>query len=132
VEADALVLIDTSVWIDVWGSSVSRSAPQHLRDLVVSGRAATCEIVIAEVLRGADSAAEAAELDADLRALQVLSMEGVGTLAAAMGREMNAPRRLFGDLLIAATARAHGCAVLHNDDDLAGIAHRFGIEDLRR
>ena len=127
--ACTLVLIDTSVWVEALSAGGNPACHERVRDLVSAQLAATCEIVIAEVLRGADDWVQAASLDARLRSVEVLPLEGVGTLAAAMGREMEAPRRNFGDLLIAATARIHQVALLHRDDDLSRIAARFGVED---
>jgi predicted nucleic acid-binding protein len=47
------VLIDTSVWIEAFAPGGEPSGREAVHDLVSSGRAATCEVVIAEVLRGA-------------------------------------------------------------------------------
>lgn len=124
------VLIDTSIWVEALDPSGDRAYRDEVQRLIAARRAATCEIVIAEVLRGADDATHAARLEQRLRALRVLSLDGVGTVAAAMGRQMGAPGQRLADLLIAAVAFQHDAALLHRDRHLAQIAAKFGIQEV--
>jgi predicted nucleic acid-binding protein len=127
---EGLVLIDTSLWIAAMGPGGDQDARETVRELVVAGRAATCEMVIAEVLRGAESDAEAEAMEAELAALHVLPCEGAGSVVAAMGRRTGAPRQRLADLFIAAVAWRHKAALLHRDRHLSQIAARFGIDEV--
>ena len=127
---EGLVLIDTSLWIAAMSPGGDDAARQTVRDLVVEGRAATCEMVIAEVLRGAESDAEAKAMEAELAALHVLPCDGAGSVVAAMGRRMGAPRQRLADLFVAAVAWRHKAALLHRDHHLSQIAARFGIDEV--
>ena len=127
---EGLVLIDTSLWIAAMSPDGDHAARQTVRELVVAGRAATCEMVIAEVLRGAQSDAEAEAMEAELGALQVLPCEGAGSVVAAMGRKMGAPRQRLADLFVAAVAWRHNSALLHRDHHLSQIAAHFGIDEV--
>jgi len=125
--AAGLVLIDTSVWIAALDPAGDDGCRRQVSALLTSRRAATCEIVVAEVLRGAEDDREAQLLEERLRSLVRLSMDGVGAVAAAMGRKMGTPRQRLADLLVAAVAFAHDVALLHRDRHLAQIAERFRI-----
>jgi len=123
------VLIDTSVWITAASPDGDRVVRRTVRELVVTGQAATYEIVIAEVLRGAGSDGEAEAMEAELRALDVLPCDGAGSMVAAMGRDMATPRQRIADLFVAAVAWRHGAALLHSDRHLSQVAARFGIPE---
>jgi len=84
--AAGLVLIDTSVWIAALDPAGDDGCRRQVSALLTSRRAATCEIVVAEVLRGAEDDREAQLLEERLRSLVRPSMDGVGAVAAAIGR----------------------------------------------
>jgi len=125
-----LVLIDTSVWVEALSPTGDAACRQRVQELTDQGRAATCAIVIAEVLRGAVNESDAAALDTRLRALRVLPCDGAGTVAAYIGRLMSAPRQRLADLLIAGVARVHNTFLLHRDHHLARIAARCSIPEV--
>lgn len=110
------------------GDAACRDA---VRQLVATGQAATREVVIAEVLRGAGDEREALELEEALREVHALTCDGVGPTAAAMGRRLEAPRERLADLLIAAVAFEHRVALLTRDRHLKRIASKFKIEYVR-
>jgi predicted nucleic acid-binding protein len=124
---EKLVMVDTSVWIQALIPAGLEACKTITSALVATQRAATCEIVIAEILRGARDGDEARRLEQRLRDLEVLSMGGVGTVAAEIGRTTAVERRLFADLLIAATASVHDAVLLHRDRDLTRICGAAGI-----
>jgi len=124
---DRLVLIDTSAWIEALSPEGGAGLRESLQDLIASGRAATCEVVIAEVLRGAEDDPSAARLERGLSDLVLLPCDGMGATAAAMGRELRAPRNRFADLLIAAVAFERGAQILTRDRHLSRIADVFEI-----
>jgi len=100
-------------------------------ELVTREQAATCEIVLAEVLRGARDDAEEQALHQRLRSLHLLSPDGVGRVAAMIGRRIGAGKPLMADVFIAATALKHRAALLHRDQHLSRISELFGIRELR-
>jgi len=121
------VLIDTNAWIEALDPAGDAPCRERVHRLMQEGTAATCEVVIAEVLRGAQDEAEAAAMEEELRILHYLPSEGMGATAATMGRQLRAPRSLFADLLIAAVAFENEAALLTHDAQLAKIAAAFGI-----
>lgn len=124
------VLIDTSIWVEALDPGGDTACREKVEELIAARRAATCEIVIAELLRGAESDAHAAQLEQRLRTLRVLTVDGAGGVAAAMGRQMRASGQRLADLLIAAVALRHEAALLHRDRHLAQIAAKFTLEQV--
>ena len=127
---DRLVLIDTSAWIEALSPEGGAGLRESVQHLIASGRAATCEVVIAEVLRGAEDGPAAARLERGLGELLLLPCDGMGATAAAMGRELRAPRNGFADLLIAAVAFEQGALILTRDRHLSRIADVFEIDEV--
>ena len=124
------MLIDSSAWIEAIREAGDPDYIAHVDLLLADRRAATCEVVIVEVLQGATSAAELAMLGEQLRGLVPLAMDGAGEEA---GRLAWALRRRgvtvqTTDLLIAATAHLHGAALLHRDVHLAQAAEALGLQ----
>jgi predicted nucleic acid-binding protein len=106
------VLIDTSVII---GRMRKQAAAFDAFERIEGATPVLCDMVVAEVLHGARSKAEHERLWAELHgAFHVLpfTME-VSQLFRAMSRNYDLMRDgRFGDVLIAATALAHGCSLL--------------------
>ena len=124
-----LVLIDSSVWIETVRSEGHPAYIRHVDRLLAEGRAATCEVVIAEVLQGAGSEVALAALAAELGALVRLDMTNAGEAAGRLAwslrrRGLTIPAT---DLLIAATARINNAALLHRDRHLTDAADVLGI-----
>ncbi|HJN14720.1 MAG TPA: PIN domain-containing protein [Armatimonadota bacterium] len=126
---DRWVLIDTSAWVEALAPDGDARNRDLVRELVVSRRAATCEVVVAEVLRGALDDADATAMTAEMGLMRDLPCDGMGARAAAMGRRLDAPRNRFADLLIAAVAQVHGVRILTRDRHLKRIAATFGIDE---
>lgn len=118
-----MYLVDKSAWEQ---RQRSRDAEGRLVDLMTRGQAATCQIIMLEILYSARSSAEYRQLrqwqhllprlptgEAELdRALEVQEQ------LVARGQH----RRPLPDLAIAATAQAHSATVLHYDHDFDLIA----------
>ena len=124
------VLIDTSAWIEASDPEGDPTCRARVLELIESLQAATCEVVIAEVLRGADDDLEAAEMEEELRGLEVLPCDGMGKTAAGMGRALRAPRGRLADLLIAAVAFEARAGILTRDSHLSRIAAAYSIEEI--
>ena len=119
-----MILVDTSVWIDV----LRRSRPLDLASLVDFDEIVTCLPVVQEVLQGfADERAYRLAREAML-ALPIVEsplsgdavLEAVGLYRAA--RRAGRTVRSSVDCLIAACAVRHDLEVLHRDRDYASLA----------
>jgi predicted nucleic acid-binding protein len=119
-----VVLIDTSVWIEVF----RRRSPLDLEAAVSLDEIVTCLPVVQEVLQGfrEESAYRTAReallnfpvLDSPLE-LDVVQ-EAVSLYRTARGRGIAV--RSSTDCLIAASALRHDCEVLHRDRDYTALA----------
>ena len=119
-----LTLVDSSAFIEF-----SRKADSSIADAVdaalAEGRAAVCEVVVAELLSGCRTPAEYREMELLLGGLEWLPLtDECWTRAAALGfnlRRAGIPVPLT-DRLVVVTARVHGVALLHCDThfDLIG------------
>ena len=122
--AGDLVLVDTSVWIEALRAGGDPTCQQHVDSLMAGRQVATCEVVVLEVLQGAQSAEHLARLSADLAATAVLGMEGAGDEAGHLAWSLRRRGLVIPttDLLIAATARLHDVVLFHRDRHLAEAA----------
>jgi predicted nucleic acid-binding protein len=118
------------MWVEALDPDGDAACREKVEELIAARKAATCEIVIAELLRAAEDDAHATQLEQRLRTLRVLTVEGAGGVAAAIGRQLRAPGQRLADLLIAAVAFQHDAGLLHRDRHLARIAARFTIEQV--
>ena len=130
---EALVLIDSTVWVEALTPGGNPSFRRLVDELLGTERAATCEVVMAEVLQGVADAEAISALVEEMGALPRLSMEGVGEIAARMALQLRGHGLIIPttDLLIAATARQHGVAVLHRDQHLIRALPVLGVEAAR-
>jgi len=127
-----LVLVDSSAWIAALRSGGEGSSRVALDTLLADRGAATCPVIVTELLQGAISARGLEALADELRWLPLLSMEQAGEPA---GRAAWHLRRQgitvpTTDLLIAATALVHGARLMHQDRHLRLIAQALGVETL--
>jgi len=125
-----VVLVDTSVWIDVF----RRPARLRLEDLIDFDDVVTCLPVIQEVLQGFDDErAHAVARDAMLAMPVVESPLRLETFERAVQLYRTARRagvtvRSGVDCLIAACALANGLTVLHCDRDFDAIARVSSLD----
>jgi len=126
------VLIDSSAWIEALRPDGDVRYREMVDRLLSENVAATCEIVIAEVLQGARDEREKRELAEDLSALHRLDMNGVGERAGEIALKLRkqGQRIPTTDLVIAATAAVHEAAILHRDGHLVLAAQASGIESV--
>lgn len=127
-----LLLVDTSVWIDVLRGNVPPAYPA----IIASGEVVTCLPVIQEVMQGIDAKSRikflAASLAlADIRVLEDPLTRGVVDDAVALYRSAGAAGfqiRSSVDCLIAACAIRNGAVVVHRDRDFNHLARTSPLQ----
>lgn len=122
-----MVLVDTTVWIDLL-RAVQSPAVATLRRLLEEGSVVTTPVVVQEILQGASNPASLQRLRAHFLSLPMVEPLPGGLTYAAAG-ELYARCRWQGltprsphDCLIAQTAIDHGVALLHDDRDFTALA----------
>lgn len=122
-----LIVVDTSVWIDVLGG---RRTKQALRcvELIERGEpVALTDVIFTELLQGVASEEEAKLLERHLRAFPILRLDGLDdhALAASLyrcARARGVTIRNTLDCLIAAPCVRTGAPLLHADADFDRLA----------
>jgi len=122
-----MIVIDTSVWIDVLNGSPSSQAERCV-DLIESGEpAALTDVIFTEVLQGLRTEREARIVERHLRDFPILRLEGLEdfVLAADLyraARRAGVTIRKTLDCLIAAPCVRVGAPLLHADADFDRLA----------
>jgi predicted nucleic acid-binding protein len=126
-----LVLIDSSVWIEAIHPRGLPECRDLARHVMTQDRGATCEVIVAEVLKGASTEEALSTIQDGMAALRHLSMDGVGSVAGRLALTLRARGLALPttDLLIAATCSLHGAAILHRDKHLALAVEVLGLEE---
>jgi len=122
-----VIVVDTSVWIDVLNEE---SSPQARRcvELIEGGEPiALTDIVFTEILQGFRSEREARLVERHLKAFPVLRLDGLGDFALAAelyrrARSSGVTIRKTLDCLIAAPCVRTGAPILHSDADFDRLA----------
>lgn len=117
-----MILVDTSIWV----GHFRRSDPR-LVSLLVTGRVASCDVVLAELRLGSGMPAGVPELIGRLpqlpvpdtsRALRLLERHAASLAGAGIG---------VADLLIVACAAESGAPLMTSDTALAGAWRALGF-----
>jgi predicted nucleic acid-binding protein len=122
-----VIVVDTSVWIDVLGGRRTRQALRCV-ELIEGGEpVALTEVIFTEVLQGLRTEDEAELVERHLRAFPVLRLEGPDDFALAAGlyrtaRGAGVTIRKTLDCLIAAPCVRTGAPLLHADADFDRLA----------
>jgi len=128
-----MILVDSSAWIEFLRRT---GHPAHLtlRHHLESGAPlATTEVVVMEILAGAEETAERNRLRRRLLALPILALRGLPDFESAADlyrtcrRRGVTVRRLI-DCLISAIAIRAGATVLHNDRDFHALARHTRLQ----
>jgi hypothetical protein len=122
-----VIVVDTSVWVDVLGGRRTRQALRCV-ELIEGGEpVALTDVIFTEVLQGLSDQHEAALVERHLRAFPILRLERLDdfSLAAELYRTARAAGmtiRKTLDCLIAAPCVRTGAPLLHRDADFDRLA----------
>jgi predicted nucleic acid-binding protein len=122
-----LIVVDTSVWIDVL-NDVPAPQAQRCVELIEGGEpVALTDVILTEVLQGLRSDEEARLVERHLRSFPILRLEGLEdfVLAAELyrtARRAGVTIRRTLDCLIAASCVRTGAPLLHDDADFDRLA----------
>lgn len=122
-----MIVVDTSVWIDVLNDNDTRPAERCVALIQAGEPVALTDIVLTEVLQGLRSEAEADQVERHLRAFPILRLDGVDDFVLAAELYRGARRegvtiRKTLDCLIAAPCIRTGAPILHADKDFDLLA----------
>jgi predicted nucleic acid-binding protein len=122
-----VIVVDTSVWIDVLNDVDSAGAQTCTRLIEGGDPVALTDVIFTEVLQGLRDDREAAEVERHLRAFPILRLESLDdfTLAAELyriARQSGVTIRKTLDCLIAAPCVRTNASLLHADRDFDRLA----------
>jgi predicted nucleic acid-binding protein len=128
-----VIVVDTSVWIDVLNEVESPRASRCIELLEDGAPLALTDVIFTEILQGFRNEREVTRVERHLRAFPVLRLEGLDDFALAAGLYRRARRagvtvRKTLDCLIAAPCVRDGVPILHADDDFDRLASCTGLE----
>jgi len=117
-----VIVVDTSVWIDVLNDVDSRHARQCVSLIETGEPVALTDVILTEVLQGLRSEREARTVERHMRAFPILQLNGLEdfVLAAELyraARRAGVTIRKTLDCLIAAPCVRTGAPLLHADHD---------------
>jgi predicted nucleic acid-binding protein len=122
-----VIVVDTSVWIDVLAGRRTKQARRCVELIERGDPVALTDMIFAEILQGLGSETEAELVERHLRAFPVLRLEGLDDFALAAGlyraaRSKGVTIRNTLDCLIAAPCIRTGAPLLHADADFDRLA----------
>lgn len=122
-----MIVVDTSVWIDVLNDVPSAAALRFEELLAGEAPIGLTDIVYTEILQGLRSDRESRLVAGHLESFPILRLEGLEDFATAAGLYRAARRagvtiRKTLDCLIAAPCVRTGSRLLHRDDDFDRLA----------
>lgn len=115
---EAWILIDSSCWVHALRADGSPAIREQVRKLIIEGRAATCEIIVLELMGGTRTSKEFNELYEELMSLKQLPIdEGVWRQAYLSAHTLRSKGISVPaiDQLIASVGLAYACSILHQD-----------------
>jgi len=122
-----VIVVDTSVWIDVLNDSATPAARHCVELLEADADLALTDVVLAELLQGLRSDREAERVEERLRAFTVLRLESLDDFVRSAALYRTARRsgvtiRRTLDCLIAAVCVREDVPILHADADFDRLA----------
>jgi len=131
-----VIVVDTSVWIDVLNEVDSAAALRCIGLIEDGASIALTDVVLTEVLQGLASDREATRVERHLRAFPTLRLDGVEDFVLAASLYRTARRagitiRKTIDCLIAAPCVRTGAPILHADADFDRLASCSALKVFR-
>jgi hypothetical protein len=131
-----VIVIDTSVWIDVLRGTDSAMATRCVELIEDGAPVALTDVILMELLQGVRSERDARALDRQMRAFPILRLESLDdfSLAAQLYRTARKAGVTIGktiDCLIAAPCVRTGASLLHADADFDRLASCTPLRVLR-
>lgn len=128
-----MIVVDTSVWIDVLNDVGSEKASRCTGLLKDGAPLALTDVIFTEILQGFREDREARRVEKHLRAFPVLRLENLEDFALAADLYRTARRtgvtvRKTLDCLIAAPCVRNGVPILHADEDFDRLASCTDLE----
>ncbi len=122
-----MIVVDTSVWIDVLNDNPAPQAQRCVQLLESRQPVALTDVILTEVLQGLRSDREAALVERQMRAFPILRLEGLDDFVLAanlyrIARRAGVTIRKTLDCLIAAPCVRTGAPLLHADQDFDRLA----------
>jgi predicted nucleic acid-binding protein len=122
-----VIVVDTSVWIDVLRGDDSRGASRCVELIEDGAPIALTDVILTELLQGFRSEREARLVERHMRAFPILRLESLDdfSLAAQLYRDARRAGITIGktiDCLIAAPCVRTGASLLHADADFDRLA----------
>lgn len=122
-----MIVVDTSVWVDVINEVDSRKALRCIELLQDGAPVALTDIIFTEILQGFGTEREARRVERQLEAFPILRLDALAdfSLAASLYRQARRAgitiRKTLG-CLIAAPCVREGAPLLHSDGDFDRLA----------
>jgi predicted nucleic acid-binding protein len=131
-----VIVVDTSVWIDVLGGRRTRQARRCVELIEGGDPVALTDVIFAEILQGLGSDTEAQLVEGHLRAFPVLRLKDLDDFALAArlyrtARRQGVTIRNTLDCLIAAPCIRTGAPLLHADADFDRLASCSSLKIFR-
>lgn len=128
-----MIVVDTSVWIDILNEVDSPRASRCVELLEAGAPLALTDVIFTEILQGFRHEREARRVEKHLRAFPVLRLEDLDDFALAAQLYRDARRagitiRKTLDCLIAAPCVRDGAPILHADEDFDRLASCTELE----
>jgi predicted nucleic acid-binding protein len=128
-----VIVVDTSIWIDVLNEVDSAKARRCVQLLEDRAPLALTDVIFTEILQGFRLEREAHRVEKHLRAFPVLRLEDLDdfSLAAELyrkARRAGVTIRKTLDCLIAAPCVRDGIPILHSDEDFDRLASCTDLE----
>ena len=130
-----MIVVDTSVWIDYF-NGIPAPGSELLDSMLGEQVLAVGDLILAELLQGFDSEADASRALGLIEPLEFLEMAGrdVAIESAANYRRLRRRGitvRKTMDMLIGTYCLMNGHELLHNDRDFDVLSEHFGLRSLR-
>jgi predicted nucleic acid-binding protein len=130
-----LIVVDSSVWIDFLNGK-DRPTVRRLRALLGEAEIVIGDLMLCEVLQGIDAERRAKEVEALLRAFDIVPMAGdvIAVKAASNYRRLRGlgfTIRKTIDLLIGTWCIENRLPLLHSDKDFLPLVAHLGLVELK-